>query len=335
MLSIVIPVYNAEKYLSACIDSVLSQTFSDFELILLNDGSSDGSGEICRQYARRDKRIVTMSQKNQGQAAARNRGMGMARGKYIGFCDNDDVLCPDHFKTLVGNIIPADADISACSYMEKHMDGHLSHEVHTEKMYHFSNQAGMSEYLSREKMDIYVWTKIYKRQFLEENKICFEVGRSDEDFLFNYQAFLYAQKTVFMDQALYVYHVRQNSESRIFYKKNLRKYLHNTLYRTYKIESLTREKYPELLPLAKRQTILYDMMMLGRIVRVKGYIYSEPYFSYIMRYLRKNKNQVIHERTKWGMSLPGVCILVSLPSGFYYRYRRFIATVKGWLSSDE
>lgn len=327
LLSIVIPVYNAENYLRPCLDSVLSQKFTDYELILVDDGSSDASAQICEEYARREVRIKVIHQQNRGQAGARNRGIEAAQGKFIGFCDNDDLLHPDIFEILVGNIVKEEAEISACSYNEKDSEGRITHDVHRGETCCFSNVEGMREYLSRERMDIYVWTKIYDRQFLNTYGIRFEQGRNDEDFLFNYEAFLYAGKSVFTDQALYTYNVRESSECRVFYKKDLKAYLHHTLYRVYKIETVTSERYPEFLFLARRQTIRYHVMMIGRII-LSDYTAAEPYFSYIMRYLRKNREQLFAERDYWGMSRLGVRLMVLFPPRLYYFYRRMLEKIR-------
>lgn len=327
LLSIVIPVYNAEDYLSACLDSVLAQKFTEYELILVNDGSSDSSGDICERYGQKDGRVRVIHQENRGQAAARNRGIEAAQGTYIGFCDNDDFLHPDMYKTLLANTKLLNVDISACSYNVKNVQGGLSHDIHTGEMYCFANKEGMAEYLSRERMDIYVWTKIYNRQFLNSHNIRFEPGRNDEDFLFNHDAFRCAAGSVFMDKALYTYAERAASECRVYYKKDLRGYLHNTLYRTYKIESVTCKEYPELLVLAKRQTIRYNIMMIGRVVGA-GYSACQPYFSYIMRYQRRNKQQVMAERKYWGMSVSGVWLMLNLSPRVYYLYRHWVGRLR-------
>lgn len=100
-LSIIVPVYNVEEYLPKCIDSILVQTFTDFELILIDDGSPDRCGEICDEYAAKDSRIVVIHQKNQGVSAARNAGLDIAKGTYIGFVDSDDWIEPELYQTAI------------------------------------------------------------------------------------------------------------------------------------------------------------------------------------------------------------------------------------------
>lgn len=116
LISVIIPVYNVEQYLPDCLDSVLASTYCHLEIILINDGSKDNSGKICDEYAAKDKRIVVIHQDNQGVSAARNAGLAVAKGKYIGFVDSDDIISPVMFETLWNAITVTDSDIAACEY---------------------------------------------------------------------------------------------------------------------------------------------------------------------------------------------------------------------------
>ncbi|EGP5467598.1 glycosyltransferase, partial [Enterococcus faecium] len=113
-ISIIMTVFNVEKYLAKAIDSVLLQTFADFELILVDDGSSDRSGEICDEYQQRDKRIKVIHQPNSGVSSARNTGLENAQGKFIGFVDSDDYIESDMYEFLYNNLIEEKADLSIC-----------------------------------------------------------------------------------------------------------------------------------------------------------------------------------------------------------------------------
>jgi glycosyltransferase involved in cell wall biosynthesis len=114
-LSIVIPVYNTEKYLKQCIDSVIGQTFTDFELILVDDGSTDGSGNICDVYAKEDSRVSVVHTKNQGVVTARRTGVALAKGEYIACVDSDDWLDLDFYRSLFELSNESDAEILVCS----------------------------------------------------------------------------------------------------------------------------------------------------------------------------------------------------------------------------
>ncbi len=115
-ISIVVPIYNAEKYLDRCIQSILNQSYKDLEIILIDDGSTDSSNKICNNYQKRDNRIKFISQKNEGVSAARNRGISEATGEFIGFVDSDDYIQPNMYETLYGLINKYNCDISICGY---------------------------------------------------------------------------------------------------------------------------------------------------------------------------------------------------------------------------
>ncbi|MGL5273831.1 MAG: glycosyltransferase family 2 protein, partial [Phocaeicola sp.] len=187
LISIIMPVYQAEKYLHYSIPSVLQQTYSNIELILVNDGSTDQSASICDAFAAKDARIKVMHTTNNGQASARNRGIEIASGDFLGFIDNDDELFPDMCERLVANIKRESADISGASFIQKDESGHITRDNHNpEDYYVWENEEAMSNFLERKRMDIYVWTKIYRRDFLNNNAIRFREGiKSDEDVLFN------------------------------------------------------------------------------------------------------------------------------------------------------
>lgn len=122
-LSIIVPVYKVEKYLPRCIDSILAQTFGDFELILIDDGSPDGCGRICDEYAKKDKRIVVIHQKNMGVSAARNAGLDIAHGRYIGFVDSDDWIEPQMYEVMMDAIRENGADMAVCGVRYADEDG--------------------------------------------------------------------------------------------------------------------------------------------------------------------------------------------------------------------
>ncbi len=113
-VSVIVPVYNSEKFISKCIESILSQTLAEIELILINDGSTDASPVICEKYMNADSRIKYISQKNQGVSAARNAGLRVASGEFIGFTDSDDYVAPEMYEILYSNAMKYSVDVSAC-----------------------------------------------------------------------------------------------------------------------------------------------------------------------------------------------------------------------------
>lgn len=322
IISIIIPVYQAEHFIERTIQSVLNQTFKDFELILINDGSKDKSGEICNKFATIDERIKVIHQKNAGQSAARNIGINVARGKYVGFMDHDDILHPEMYRHLYENAKKYKADISAVSYITQGENGKLRGKNYTENTFIYNNKEGMAAFLSRIILDIYVWTKLYLKKFILNNNLQFESGRSDEDFLFNYSAFSVAQKTVMRDTPLYIYNDHPNSTCNTFWQKEPKKYLNDTWYRLMKIENGVKKKYPDLYPLAQLQTIKYCFRMLFVISKFNRNI-SEPYYSQIKQYFRKNAMFIIKHRKYWSMTFPGVILATYLPETPYFHLKQW------------
>ena len=116
LISIIIPVYNVQDYLKECVDAIINQSYSNIEVILVNDGSTDNSPAICDEYSKKDSRIKVIHKKNEGPAMARNAALDIASGKYLNFIDSDDLIHKDMISILYNNLINNDADISICNY---------------------------------------------------------------------------------------------------------------------------------------------------------------------------------------------------------------------------
>jgi len=207
-LSIIVPVYNKSPYIDDTIESILSQTFNDFELILVNDGSTDDSGLKCESYGKKDRRITVIHQVNQGVSSARNVGLARATGDYIGFVDSDDTLEPDMYQTLLTVLDGLDADIAICGV--RRIDGQKSELFFGSKQVKtFNREQGIQALLTgRIMMSIY--DKVYKRNILEE---AIFYGSIYEDLQFNFTVFSLANKLIFYDFVKYNYIIRDNSIS--------------------------------------------------------------------------------------------------------------------------
>jgi len=321
MLSIIVPVYNAGQDLRNCLDSILSQTFKNFELILVDDGSKDNSGQICDEYAAIDSRLKVIHQANKGQSAARNNGIENAVGKYIGFVDNDDTILPEMFDVLISNALQGDYDISACSFAEVNEEGKYTSTPHDHITTELSNEEGVKQILSREKLNIYVWTKIYKREFLEMNYIRFESGKIDEDVLFNFQAYRKAKMSIVQDVPLYVYHYKSDSACRRILDEDLEKYLSGTWYRVNKIVKETNVLYSQYLYLAKRQKIIYCLQMLSAIFKSELKA-DNVYYKDIMKFYHNNKADTLQNKKYLGLKYIGIMLLLFLPSKAYFYYKK-------------
>lgn len=182
-LSVIVPVYNVEQYLPRCIDSILQQTFKDLELILVDDGSSDGSGRICDAYAQQDSRVRTIHQKNQGQSVARNTALDIAQGEYIGFVDSDDAISPDMYQRLLDLADSCQADIAVCGYSEVDMEGNVTAQYPKARKVPtiYTSQNAIENFFPVICWDIgaSLWDKVFKQSLFKGLR--FPAGRIYED----------------------------------------------------------------------------------------------------------------------------------------------------------
>lgn len=178
LISIIIPVYKVEKYLEKCIKSVLNQTYSNLQIILVDDGSPDNCGEICDKYANIDKRIEVIHKKNGGLSDARNVGLKAATGEYIGFVDSDDYVSKDMFQTLYNTLINTNSDVSICNFYTvvggKNIVKNLDNGIEI-----YSKIDILKEILLDKKIQSYAWNKLYKKALFKN--IEYPVGKKYED----------------------------------------------------------------------------------------------------------------------------------------------------------
>lgn len=222
-VSIVIPVYNAQDYLQECLDSVLNQTFSDIEVVLVDDGSKDNSGKICDEYASKDNRITVVHQQNAGVSAARNKGIESASGEWIMFVDSDDFITTDAVEKLVSQADATDCQNVIANFLEdgKALTGNI--EAFDLTQYRDGFWGGciagpdMFGPVFPEKMRQlpYLGTpcaKIFLRKTIIDNNIRFPLDvRFGEDSIFNMYVFKYAEKVAFIDEPVYVYRKHEGS----------------------------------------------------------------------------------------------------------------------------
>ena len=209
-ISIIIPVFNVEKYLKRCLESVLSQTYYNIEIILIDDGSQDKCGRICDEYAANDSRIVVIHKKNEGLSIARNCGIEMATGDYICFVDSDDYISPDYCQKLYNAIVTENADIAMCRFIRFSSDKCNESIKHNgEKKVINSVDALKEIYLADGELFTVVWNKMYKKSVIGD--IRYPQNRINEDEFTTYKFFLNAKKIVEIYDVLYFYFWNTNS----------------------------------------------------------------------------------------------------------------------------
>lgn len=205
-ISVIIPVYNAEKYLRACLDSVLTQTYPAYEIILVDDGSSDDSGAVCDKYAARDPRIRVIHKANAGVSAARNDGLSVATGDWISFIDSDDTMEPDMYELLLNTAKKYGAEISHCGYKRMTEAGELVKEVSgTHLVLEQDAVEAVACMLDGRYFVGGLWNKLFYRKCIEGLRFQPDL-RNNEDVLFNAMAFQNADKIVFIDETKYRYY---------------------------------------------------------------------------------------------------------------------------------
>ncbi|MGO4496773.1 glycosyltransferase [Paenibacillus sp. 2RAB27] len=221
-VSIVVPIYNVEGYLGRCLDSILSQTMQEIEVIAVNDGSTDTSGAILDHYAVKDTRIVVIHKRNGGVSAARNDGIRLARGEYIGFVDPDDWIDHDMYEVLYHNAMEENADIVMCTYMREFGTHSKEKKFNLPNKVCYRNQEIRSNVLRRlvgpikeemanpEYLDAWgtVWSKLYRTELVKGNNLNFidlNVVGTNEDSLFNIHISYYAKVFVLLNKPYYHY----------------------------------------------------------------------------------------------------------------------------------
>ena len=207
LISIIIPVYNVEKYLKECVDSVRKQTYKNLEIILIDDGSKDNSGKLCDELSKEDNRIKVIHKENGGLSDARNVGIENATGEYIQFIDSDDFVEKDMIEILYNDICQGKADVSMCSlYLYK--DGEKTTDASYKKEI-FNKEQVLKEILLDERVRSYAWNKMFKKSLFES--IRFPKGKVFEDIYTMSPIFQKANKIVFNDIPLYYYRQREGS----------------------------------------------------------------------------------------------------------------------------
>lgn len=208
VVSLIIPVYHAEKYLRRCLDSALQQTFSDMEIIVVNDGSEDASLEICREYEAKDSRFHVLDKENTGVSDSRNRAIAMAQGEYLQFLDSDDWLAPDATESLVYAARKYDCDLVIADFYR--VDGAVFTEKQHIRERGLLTREQYAEYMMQEPADFYygvLWNKLYRRSVIEEHQIRMNPElRWCEDFLFNLSYIRYAERFTAIQTPIYYYY---------------------------------------------------------------------------------------------------------------------------------
>lgn len=218
LVSVIVPVYKVEKYLSRCIESILNQTYENIEVILINDGSPDKCPEICDEHAKRDNRVIVIHQANSGPSSARNKGLDIAKGKYIMFIDSDDFINKIMIEEMLINLIDSKADISMCDHLKIYKGNEIINFNQIKKN-EVLNRENVLEWLLDEHEICVPWGKLYKSNLFFDLR--FQIDKYNEDMFIIHKLFHKARKIVYDKRQFYYYSQEGTSltRSEFNYKK--------------------------------------------------------------------------------------------------------------------
>lgn len=221
LISVIVPIYNVEKYLSQCVNSLINQTYKNLEIILVDDGSLDNSGKICDEFSEIDSRIIVIHKENNGLSSARNAGLKIAKGNFIGFVDSDDWLDENMYEILFKLIKDNDSDISCCKFFKTADSEEKVPVIDNEIIQSFNNIDGLNNfYTDLYTQTVVAWNKLYKRNLFDN--VTYPTGKIHEDEGTTYKLFYKANKITYTNKPLYYYRTTPNSiTTRKFNKKRL------------------------------------------------------------------------------------------------------------------
>ena len=218
VVSIIVPVYNVKSYVGECVESLCRQTYTNLEILLVDDGSTDGSGEVCDEYAGRDERIRVIHQANRGLSGARNMGLDDARGEYIAFVDSDDLVSRNYVETLYELLMKYEADIAACAYIKGTTEQLTDIREKVLALDNVKEICMPSVKLLKQwhgkykQQETVAWNKLYCREVWNgRKKIRFPESRNHEDVLISHLVVQGAKTIVLTTEILYFYRIRKGS----------------------------------------------------------------------------------------------------------------------------
>ncbi|MBM7710553.1 glycosyltransferase family 2 protein [Enterococcus xiangfangensis] len=298
-ISIIVPVYNVEKYLKKCVDSILAQTFTDFELILVDDGSPDNSGAICDQYAEQDSRVKVIHKENGGLSDARNAGIEVAKGKYLGFIDSDDYIAEDMYELLYNNIIREKADLSICGIYDVYKD--KEPKILPEFREVCTKEKTIKMILDANLISVHAVNKLYKKTLFKN--VRYPIGKITEDAAVILEILDQCEKIIIDATQKYFYFHRDDSIS----SKNFSIESLQTIEVWRENEKWILDNIPSLYTEVHTRVCWANFIVLDKIVNAS--VENEvPETEEIVNYLKSNfqfimKNSIITRNRKISMIL--------------------------------
>lgn len=295
LVSIIVPVFNVHSYLVEALDSVIHQTYTNLEIIIIDDGSTDGSGEVCDEYARKDKRIHVIHQENKGLSSARNAGLEIMTGDVVAFLDSDDAYHFDYVETMLSAMIREQADIVSCKYTEHYTTEEMSLGNQEGIKPHFKpgiyNKVSSLRALADDIIDHHIWDKVYKRQLWDGYR--FRDGHVYEDSDAIFHVVNNAVRICTIIEPLYMYRVRPGSITETSSQRNVEDWMLACL----RLERIISKNIPDIFSC--------DQLTRRRQLRINGMIVNYARLSELeeeRNFCEFLRTQIIQDIKKYGVN---------------------------------
>jgi glycosyltransferase involved in cell wall biosynthesis len=309
-ISVIVPVYNTQDFLETCINSILNQTHKNIELILINDGSSDQSGRICNDFSSKDSRIKVIHQNNLGQAAARNNGLKIASGNFIGFVDSDDWIALNMYELLYSKAVKANTDIVSCNIIFINREGRFKNYNTSQKSLDLDRLSAMKELISNKHLTFSACNKLYKKELFNEVK--FDEKTIFEDMDISYRLIHISNSISYINYSLYFY--RYNPQSTLRSNMSVRRLVEFQVKK--KMYDFYSTFYSELSLLAYYQLFQIGFILYARVKSQKDFVISD--YKYLIQFDKDILKKIIITR---GFSiLKKIHILFYLLAPYIYIY---------------
>lgn len=287
LISVILPIYNVEKYIVRCLNSVLRQTYTNIEIILVDDGSTDNCQKICDEYAKNDNRIKVIHKKNGGLSDARNAGIKIAKGKYITLIDSDDYVENDYVEFLYSLIKESNAEISICSHTVLYENGtKLEKATHENSI--LDPKTTLKRILYDDGIDLSAWAKMYKKELFDT--VQYPKGRLFEDAATTYLLIDQCDKIAIGSESKYYYIIRSNSiTTKSFSPKKMQ-----LIDSTKEMCEYVKDKYPDLEKAADRRLMYAYLSTLSQLANSKDKYPKEQ--KELMKYIKENRKRILKDK---------------------------------------
>ena len=315
LVSVIVPVFNVAPYLKEALESIINQTYRKLEIIVINDGSTDGSREICDKYAEQDSRIHVIHQENRGLSVARNTGLDQSTGEVIAFLDPDDAFCPNMIEKLLEAMIEYQADIIVCSFSLHEVSGKMNKEATEKPEYWLCDQKEALRSIYHGKIDTAAWNRLYKKSIWDE--IRFPEGRVYEGTYTVFDIFSRADRVVITNEKLVMHRIRSGSICRTVSLKNIG----DAVYSRNHYISFIEQHVPDIFSQSELQSAIQNKVASMIVQYLQCFIRNAPLKKERskVRTLVKNEksnlcycNHVIRTGYYAALFLPRICLILYL-----------------------